>query len=429
MAEVAFIRLADGNGGAAWAVLDASGRLLTPVGRGPLAAARAAVTGRRVVVLVPSTEAVATQAVLPAAGQARLRQLVPYSLEDYVADDVDDLLFAIGAKLSTGATAVTIVAREQLDRWLSTLSDAGISPQVVCTEADGVPDIPGTLCLMIEGERIYGRRAGQSPFVFEGVTLTEALDVLGITSAAESAEEPAAEPAEESVGSAVSLAPRVLVYTDQAGHAHFEAELAELGTAGLSYEIKVLADGAFPHLAATLAQRSATNLLQGPYAPRSNWLAYARPWRVAAGLLLAAALIGAVSRGAEYFALRREATALTDRITTMCSQVVSATRLTACQAEVRQRLQKAPGVGAGAGAAFLDTLAAIAQSRAADLTIDALSYRNSAMDLQLVADNVSTLDDFARALQDTRHYAAKIESTTNSDKGVEGRVKVTGVSP
>ena len=285
---------------------------------------------------------------------------------------------------------------------------------------------------MIEGERIYGRRAGQAPFVFEGVTLTEALDVLGVTSAGQSAEEPVEEPAEapgeESVGSAAPLATRVLVYTDQAGHAHFEAELAELGAAGLSYDIKVLADGAFPHLAATLAQRSATNLLQGPYAPRSNWLAYARPWRIAASLLLAAALIGAVSRGAEYVALRREATALTDRVTTLCSQVVSATRLTACEAEVRRRLQKVPGSGAAASAAFLDTLAAIAQSRAADLTIDALSYRNSVMDLQLVANNVSTLDDFARALQDTRHYAAKIESTTNSDKGVEGRVQITGVS-
>jgi general secretion pathway protein L len=424
VADTAFIRMTDAAGGAAWAVLDSAGHLLTPVGRGSLAAARDAVAGHRVTVLVPATEAMATQAVLPAAGQARLRQLAPYSLEDYVADDVEDLLFAVGPRFAAGATAVTVVARERLDTWLSDLRSAGIAPQAVCSEAEGVPDVPGTLCLMIEGERIYGRRAGQAPFAFEGLELTEALEVLGIVRTVA----PTEEELEESPADPAPVDSHLLLYVDQVGHARFEAELAALAAADIRSEVKVVADGVFPHLASTLAQRPATNLLQGSYAPKANWVAYARPWRTAAGLALAVLLIGLVSRGAEYLSLRREAAALDDRVAAECSRVVSATRVSSCQTQVRALLgQKA--ATPGSTETFLSTLGAVAESRAEDLRIDALSYRNRVLDLQLVAANVSALDDFARMLQDTRRYAAKIESTSNTDKGVEGRVQVVGVNP
>ena len=424
MADTAFVRMTDASGSAAWAVLDSAGRLLTPVGRGSLAAARDAVAGHRVAVLVPATEAMATQAVLPAAGQARLRQLAPYSLEDYIADDVEELLFAVGPRFASGATAVTVVARERLEGWLAELRAAGISPQVVCSEAEGVPDVPGMLCLLIEGERIYGRRAGQAPFAFEGLGLTEALEVLGVLRA----EAPAEEELEEAGAEPAPVESHLLLYVDQVGHARFEAELAALAAADVRYELKIVADGVFPHLASTLAQRSATNLLQGPYAPKANWVAYARPWRAAAGLALAVLLIGLVSRGAEYVSLRREAAALNDQVTAECARVVSATRLSTCQAQVRSQLGQRAATPASSET-FLSTLGAVAESRAADLKIDAMSYRNRVLDLQLVAQNVSALDDFTRTLQDTRRYAAKIESTSNTDKGVEGRVQIVGVKP
>ena len=65
----------------------------------------------------------------------------------------------------------------------------------------------------------------------------------------------------------------VRVFTDAAGRARFASELALLDSQFASADVKILSD-VFPHLAATLAQRSGTNLLQGAYAPKSNWLAH-----------------------------------------------------------------------------------------------------------------------------------------------------------
>jgi type II secretory pathway component PulL len=182
----------------------------------------------------------------------------------------------------------------------------------------------------------------------------------------------------------------------------------------------------FPHLAATLAQRSGTNLLQGAYAPKSNWAALARPWRVAASLVVAAAVLALVLQGVDYWSLRRTDGQLTQQLASDCQRLVGATRSAACEVEVRERLR---GAGASTGEGFLATLTAIAVARNAATRIDALSYRNGAMDLQIVAPDISALDDFARRLQSTGHFNPVLESSSEKNNATEGRMKINGIDP
>jgi general secretion pathway protein L len=392
-----FIRLSDGAE-VAWAAYDATGQLMSPVSRGPLSAARAAAEGRRCIVLAPAVDVITTQAELPAASPSRLRQILPFSLEDMFADDVDDLAFSVGARLDSGAMAVAVAARECIGRWLEALQAAGIQPTALCSEAEGVPDIPATLVLLIEGTRIFGRYPGHAPFVVEGITLRQALDLV------RGADSDAAAPQ------------HVLVYVDGPARAHFNTELANLADEFTSAEVKIAVDGLFPRLGSTLAQRPGTSLLQGTYAPKSNWAALAAPWRVAASLLVVAAALALVSQGAEYWSLRRTDGALAELLTANCQRIVGDARPSACQREVQQRL----GSNATSGSAnFLATLAAIAASRDPATRIDALGYRNQTMNLQLIATSLPALDDFARSLEQTQRFDAEIESTNQSDGGIE----------
>lgn len=404
MAETFFLRLSD-TGTATWGAFDSLGRLVGTVGRGTLEAASAQAHGRRCAVLVSGVDVLSAQAELPAASQARLRQVVPFSLEESLADDLEQLVFAIGAKLASGATQVAAVAKDRLDGWLAQLRAAGIVTNVVCSEADGVPEIPSTLVLVVEGERIAGRKPGAPPFVFEGLTLRQALD-LAVGARAEESE------------------PRhVRVFVDAPGRARYHDELAALSAEFASAEVKLLGDGVFPHLAATLAQRAGVNLLQGPYAPRSNYLALLKPWRSVAALAIASVVLALALRGAELLQLRRTDSALTEALASACQRVVGDASVSACQREIRQRL------GAGAGIAsedFLTTLAAIAAVRGADTRIDALSYRNAAMDLQVIAPSVPALDALSRALEQTRRFEVEIEAANQRDAGTEGRLRISG---
>ena len=406
MAETFFVRLSDA-GTATWAAFDAMGGLVGAVGRGNLESARQALAARRCTALVNAVDVVTAEAALPAASQARLRQIVPFSLEESLADDVEHMVFAIGARLPSGTTQVAAVAKERMDSWLGRLRAAGIVPHVLCSEADGVPDIPATLVLVIEDERISCRKPGHAPSVFDGLTLEQVLSAVTT---------PSAEEAELR---------HVRVFTDAAGRARFGAELAHLDSRFASVDVKMLSD-VFPYLAATLAQRSGTNLLQGAYAPKSNWLAMAKPWRLAASLAVVAVALALVLQGAEFWRLWRADAALDDVVASACQRVVGDSSTSGCQREIRQRLGANVG---GATEDFLSTLAAIAGARDGEMRIDALSYRNRVMDLQLLVPNVVALDEFSRALEQTRRFEVEIETANQRDSATEGRLRIAGANP
>ena len=403
MADALFIRL-DENGAAAWATFAPTGQITSAVSRGALADARAAADGRRVVVLVPGVDVLSAQAELPASSQARMRQIVPFSLEDSLADDLDSLVFAVGVRLSPVSAAVAVVRKAKLEAWLAALATAGIVPQALYSETEGVPDVPATLLLLLEGSRVYARRPGQAPFVLEGMTVRQTLDLLRADGATDEIK-------------------HAIAYADPSEQARFQAELTDVADAFDGVEAKVAVDGLFPHLAATLAQRPGTNLLQGPYAPKSNWLELARPWRYAASLLAAAVLLGLVLQGAEYWTLRRTDKALGDLLTETCQKIVGTNRASACDAAVQQRLRAMGGANAET---FLTTLEAIAAARDPVLRIDSLSWRNRIMDLQLVAADVGAIDKFAKSLEQTHRFKPKIESANPNDSGVEGRLQIAG---
>jgi general secretion pathway protein L len=407
LAETFFVRLSD-TATATWGAFDATGRLVGVLGSGTPQSAHAALGGRRCTALVNAVDVLTAEVALPAASQARLRQIAPFSLEESLANDVDEMVFAIGARLPSGATQVAAVAKERMDAWLGALRSAGIEPAALCSEADGIPDIPATLVLVIEDERIAGRKPGRAPFVFEGLPLAQVL-ALALAGKADESE-----------------LRHIRVFTDTAGHARFATELGDLAGRFASADVKLLSEGVFPHLAATLAQRPGTNLLQGAYAPKSNWAGMLKPWRLAASLTAAIVALSLVLQGAEYVQLRRTDAELDAVLGPACQRVVGDASTSVCQREVRQRL----GASAGPGTEdFLSTLAAIAAARAPETRIDALSYRNRAMNLQLVVPDTSSLEALSRGLEDTRRFSVVIESNSRGDSGVEGRLRVAGANP
>ncbi|HJR71091.1 MAG TPA: type II secretion system protein GspL [Gammaproteobacteria bacterium] len=407
MADTLFVRLSE-TGAATWAAFDATGHIVGSIGRGALGAARAALAGRRCTVLVNGVDVLTAQVELPAASQTRLRQIAPFSLEESLADDLEHMAFAIGARLASGATQIAAVATERMDAWLAQLRAAGLAPQAVCSEADGVPDIPNTLVLVIEGARVSGRKPGKPPFTFDGLTLRQTLDIV----LARKPDEPELK--------------HVRVFADEAGVDHYRHEFAKLDSEFASAECKVASDGVFPHLAATLAQRPGTNLLQGPYATRSNWGPALKPWRRVAGLVAASVVLAFVLQGAQFLQLRRADAELTELVAGACQRVVGDSSTSGCQREVQQRLGASTGT---TNEGFLSTLAAIAAARDAEMRIETLSYRNRAMDLQLIVPSVAKLAEFASAIEQTARFDVEIEATNPSDAGTEGRVRVVGAAP
>jgi hypothetical protein len=125
--------------------------------------------------------------------------------------------------------------------------------------------------------------------------------------------------------------------------------------------------------------------------------------------------------------LRRADAQLTEQIASGCGQIVAGGRINACENVVQQRLRDVGGSRSSSGETFLSTLAAIAELRDGESRIEALSYRNDVMDLQVIAPGVPALDAFRRGLGETQRFEAVIESANPTDEGVAGRIKIASV--
>jgi general secretion pathway protein L len=154
-----------------------------------------------------------------------------------------------------------------------------------------------------------------------------------------------------------------------------------------------------------------------------------RPWRLAAGLLIALVGLSVLGRGVEYLSLSRADAALAARVEERCRSGFSLPATANCSAEVQRRLAAAGAVPTGSGGGFLAALAAVAEASDAQSRVTALSFRNGVLDLRLTAPSVPALDDFARRMTESEQFAVEIRSANPTEAGVEGQLHVAGAQP
>jgi type II secretion system protein L len=110
MAESLIIQMRDGVA-PQWMVCNDDGHVAVNAMSGELAQALPLAVGRRVAVIVPGTEVLTTEAEAPAKNAAKLAQVIPYALEERVADEIEDLHFAIGERNAANAMRSRVAYR------------------------------------------------------------------------------------------------------------------------------------------------------------------------------------------------------------------------------------------------------------------------------------------------------------------------------
>jgi general secretion pathway protein L len=412
MSEYLVVRLAGDPDRVTWVVLSEQGHRLNQTVTGSLTTAAHQAAHRKVLLLVPGLDAVTTRVTLPVKRQSRIEKMLPYTLEDSVAEDVDSLLFAAGPNRDDGEIPVAIVARDLIDAWLADCAAAGLTVDAIFVDAQGVPDNPGYLTLLLEDRKVYCRLPDDEAFVFEDIQLEELFEMLGTKA---------------DTGAALD---NIVVYGDNAGCAHRDDELKELRERVATLDVNVLSDGLLPRLAATLITQPGCNLLQGPYRVKSDWAELARPWRTPGLLILALVIVAGVVQAGNNFRLSRQDQSLTSVLETSCQQAFAVNRLPACEAEIRQRLALTDATeNTSNQRAFLDTLLAVARARDNQTVLQAMQFRDGASTLRVTAPDVPSLDRFAQSLGNGGQYRVEIQSANPGEDGVEGRLRIAEESP
>lgn len=229
---------------------------------------------RPVFALIPAGDVLLTEVAIPAGSGRQLSAVLPYLLEEELAQDVDSLHVHL-LKREGEMAHVAVVEHLKVQAWLAALSEAGIEVKKL---------LPDCLCLPVFDK-------GYTAAEIDGQWLVRQSDTQGVcaevswlgawlqaqqtpVSALAAEDEAAAEEAGSEPAEAEPLVIHHFTPAPQDMPGKWQPEAPEL-------VMQLLAQG---------AEMSRINLLSGPYKQQPAWRKYLKPWRkvaIAAGLVLA----------------------------------------------------------------------------------------------------------------------------------------------
>lgn len=416
MSEWLLIRLparvdaSDPTAAVAWMIVDGAGHQIVPPGTATLSGIAASVGQRRVVAIVPGADVLALEAEMPPLSGPRLLQAIPFAVEEQLAEDIDTLHFAAGAREPTGRTPIEVVSRALLEAWLRTLAQAGIKAEAVYSDSSLLPLASGQAVAWLEAGELSIRvdegrvlRLPASPFA-DAVALAFNADA------------------------GTSLPPLTL-YASPTDWEAARPEVERLRQRFASFKVQLLPAGPLPLFAPRAVALDGTarpiNLLQGDFAPRSRALDVWRPWRLAAGLAALALLMHLAALGFEYRGLR----ASERRLDAAIAEVLRSTLPGDSGAEnpraLIERRLLAVRAGRGDAGAWLSALTALARARNAspEAEFDAVGLDADAVNVRIRAANAESLERISSALR-ASGWQAELQAGSSSPQAYEGRIRM-----
>ena len=404
MADWLVVRLGRGpEERVSWMPADSRGQPLDAPQFGSLRQAAAAAAARRLAAVVPSSDVLMTEVELPVKSGVRVQQVVPYALEEQLAADIETLHFALGARDEhSGRTQVAVVTRALMQQWLGALSAAGLSPELLCTEAALLPDNPGHVVVMLEGDTLCLRRVGQAAIALPALEIGAALLAsLGAQMAGDD----------------------LIFYVSPEDWQRRSAEVEALRSRCASLKVQLLNFGPLPLLAPRLADAVALNLLSGEYAPKRTFGESWRRWRVAAMLAGALLVLHVGGLSLQRYQQRHAERALDLAIGRLARQALPGDP---GSGDVRARIEQRLARSAGTGAGLMPALAALAHAvQGVDgTTIQSLSFQEHGLDLRVRAPDAERLERVDQALTGSGWHA-ELTSANSEGNAYEGRIRVS----
>ncbi|HTV80151.1 MAG TPA: type II secretion system protein GspL [Steroidobacteraceae bacterium] len=424
MADWLLIRIGTDPGTVDYLAADGAGRILTAARCGPLGEAAQHQAGRRVCVLAPASDVLLTDAEVPLKSGTRYQQIVPFALEEQLAEDIESLHFAVGKRVGDSPRLpVAVVSRALLDGWLNHLRDAGITPDCLYADASLVPENPGQAVLVLSGDSVILRTAQGAPVTLPLTALTEALQLLRPAPGPAAA---AGEPAAAQPRSAVAEfgGHGLVVYAGESEWRQYGATIEAVRADFEGLSVQLLQDGPLGLFAQALPGTSAINLLQGSYAPPSPLAGGFKAWRVAAAMLVGLLALHALGSAAQLVMLKRTERRLDASIGETFEQAMPGEH-NSSNARRRMEARMASLQGSTDSSGLLAMLSAVAHARgaAAGTAVQALSYRAGTLELQVTAPGATALDQISQQLR-SGGWQADLTSGTSSSGAYQGRIQM-----
>ncbi|MGI2059153.1 type II secretion system protein GspL [Shewanella baltica] len=266
---------------------------------------------RPVDVLVPAAAMTLTSVHLPEKGQRQALKALPFMLEEALADDVDAMHFTVGPR-DGDALSVVAVAHEQMQTWLSCLTEAGLKVKRI---------VPDCLALPLQECQWAAMNFGNELLLRTGLATGQSLPLPWLPIALEQLR-----PAQGEVS--------VASYTDM------QLEGVELKPQSLELPMLVLARGIL---------HAPVNLLGGVYTPKREYSKQLMMWKSAAIVIAIACVLALVNKGLTIHQVNGHIADLKAQSESIYQQLVPGnSRIVNLRSQMESQLRALQGQGSGA---------------------------------------------------------------------------------
>ncbi len=385
-----------------WIKLDEEGVPITRGAEARLEQVSTVTQNANVIVLLPLEQMLLTSVNTRARKQKHLLKAVPFALEEELADDIEDLHFALGQRYGDNDFPVAVIDKNALDVILDELSEVGIYPDLLTADVFGLPFREGTWTILIEDERALVRTEKYKGFTIDLHNLQQML-----TSSLRQAE---ITPAELNV----------YCCDDQ------QTGIKKLNLPISMNELDDCPPGLF---ADGLDENECINLLQANYKNKDKKHQQLGPWKVAAMLFGVWIALSFMSVFIDHSRLNKQEKNLDLQITQIMKQIfpdmqnVSAdSARTKMEARLKNFLDT---TSSGSQAGFMELLALSGESmkQAGKVDIDTMIYREGTLNMNVKTPDVQILDSVKQTLK-SKNYTADIQSANTQGTTVAAKLVV-----
>lgn len=401
---------------ATWSLCNDAGELTSKITTGSLESLTEIAANHRCVVLLHSQCLHINHLQLPTQNKQKMLKAVPYAIEEFIADDIEDFHFVIARNKQDDTTAVVGVKKATLSAVIANFENASIAldkvlPDALCLTADEA----GTQWACLYHEQQCYLQTG----MFDGLLLPD--ELLDYTLRNKLDDEQSVHPS------------KIIFFSEQDDAGVFETLVSTDEIASRDIELIDVTYNDHPLVifSGHYKQALPLNLLQHEFTQKRQSSGYWQHWRLAAALAVIWLALQLGLTGYQSARLKAENEATRAQIEKIYKRAFpQSKRIVNPRAQMEQKLKELKsGAGNSNGLLSLltDSFGAMKPDRS-DITLQSLTFRNNRMDIGLDGKNLQAIENLNNALNQSKTIKAQIISSSSEKDRVKGNLRIEGRS-
>jgi general secretion pathway protein L len=397
---------------ATWALCNSEGELTGKISSGSLAELSEAAAEHTTVVLLNSHCLHINQLQLPTQNLQKLLKAVPYAIEEFIADDVENFHFVVARNKHNSSTSVVGIDKAILKKIIQVFHSANINIEKI---------IPDALCLAAnDGEQWaclnYKNDSYLQTDVKNGLIVSH--DILPYIVTSKLHDENQNKPE------------RILLFSEQDDTTSFDQLRAEKINDAGDIELVNIVYNTHPLVVfcGNYKQAMPLNLLQHDFKPRSKTSGYWQHWRLAASLAAIWLVLHLGLTIFQYSQLKDDNIITRAKIEKIYKKSFPQSRkIVNPRVQMEQKLKELKGTAGGGNEGLIFLLAESFGTLTHEkdkITLQSLTFRNNRMDIGLEGSNLQAVENLNNNLNNNKKIKSEITSSSSEKDKVKGNLRI-----